>query len=303
MRPFFIVSAFLALFPASAALPQGGSPDLNTAPSSVRAIAENFAAGRGADLSRHYAMFVKVIENPGPQKDINARRITSVERSPVDTKYDYLKTHLQTLPRDGGNSRLYEALGGRRNSRDVALFGTPDAGWVAVQGWQDSGQITMSILHLTPGLTQAKMASLNFPLGDKGFSAGEDVSSHVPNDISVAFASDGDLLLSFDTLNRCSGDRRMGVVMRLAASFDRLEWVSPLRVAGGRHFAFSDKSLFAIDGGSCEKDYLYELDLNSGKVKTRQVMPSAQDAGDFTALNGNDLYLVLYNRFIHYKLR
>lgn len=260
-----------------------------------------FIAGQSANLNNVTGLYSPVIENPGPQKDIQARLIKSVERSPVDTVYEHLNVHLQTMKRRVDGTALHRAWGGAI-SRDVEIYEDTDGTMVALRGWVSNNELSMLVLRGDRGLRNVSMSRIVLRAGSDGISGGDASAPKVPNDNYIAQAPDGGLLLSFDSSHRCSGERRMGVVVRMSPDLQSLNWISPIRVSGGRHFAFNNNSLFVVDGGSCEKDYLYELDMVTGAVKTREVLPSAQDAGDFTALDGNNLYLILYNRFMHFKL-
>ncbi|KUF12703.1 trypsin-like peptidase domain-containing protein [Pseudoponticoccus marisrubri] len=261
-----------------------------------------FRQGPEADLSQIPVVRVPIIENPGPQKDIQARLVTSKARSPVDTLYDHLRVHLQTMEVSGRDDALRAQLGGARNFRAVQVYHDTDGTRAALRGWVSGGELSMLVLVLPAEARPARLVRLAIPAGPRGLHPGDDPGYVVPDSNYVAQAPDGGLLIQLDTARRCSGTRRMGIIVSLAPGLNRLNWVSPIRTAGGNHFGFTEDSLFAVDGGSCENDYLYEIDMATGRVKTREVIPSAQDAGDFTAVDGKDLYLVLYNRFMQFRL-
>lgn len=260
-------------------------------------ILDAMISGPDAPLSDFAEARVPVIENPGPQKDIRATLVTSEERSPVGTEHEMYRRAIQTLePR-------------ARKSVDQPLRrGAPDYlySWEAkndatlyLRRWREGNEAHLLVARV--GMSGEDGIHLTMPLGPNHFSGSD--GDDFFDDFYVAETPDGSVLLSLDTSRRCDGPRRVGVMLRLSPDLDRLLWTSPIRVAGGRHFGFDDSHVYAIDGGSCEPDYLYQLDIATGRVTGRNRVPSAQDAGDYTALEGQDLYLVLYNRFMHYRLR
>lgn len=277
-----IVSLFAALILAAPLAAQERSPLLKAFEPQAT----------GTSLPQAY---VVPTENPGPQKDIRATRIQDLPRSPVGTEHEGYNRFRQTLNRQDPPPFLGQSR------HEVAAYVTADDTHILTRTWQDGSELYLLVGRFAPTYQTGQAIKLTFPIGPGGISAG-DTDDHRPSDTSLAELSDGSLLLSLDTLNRCSGTRRYGVMIRLAPDLQSVMWVSPQRVAGGRGFAFNEARVFAIDGGSCEKDYLYELDIDSGQVASRTVVPSAQDAGDFTTMHGKDLYLQLYNRFIHYQL-
>lgn len=258
-------------------------------------LLQYFASGPALSMVGLPQAFVVPAENPGPQKDIRATRIQNLPRSPVGSEHDGYKRFRQTLERQPAPDFLAQSR------QEAGAYHASTGAHILTRTWQDGTELYLLIGRFSAEYQTGQAFKLAFPIGVGGISAG-DTEDHRPSDMSLAELSDGSLLISLDTLSRCAGTRRYGVMVRLSAQLDRVLWVSPQRVAGGRGFAFDKDRVFAIDGGSCEKDYLYELDINSGQILSRTVVPSAQDAGDFTALNGKDLYLQLYNRFIHYQL-
>ncbi|MCT4607729.1 MAG: hypothetical protein N4A70_00825 [Pelagimonas sp.] len=241
----------------------------------------------------------QVPANPGPQADLKARLVSQEAKLPGQQSFDMFRSAVQTMrPAPLPGPLLWGA-----NAKGLYSFRSPTGEYILIRPWRNGRTQQVLIGRFTADLAKAWLSVLTFPTSSTNGVWAGDVPDHVPNSLFVAIARGGDLLLSLDTLTRCAGDRRYGFVMRLTPDLTQLKWVSPTRVSGGRGFAFDRNRLFAVDGGSCEQDYLYELDLASGRVISRTPLPSAQDQGDYIALWHKDLYLILYDQFRHYRLR
>ncbi|MBO0902045.1 hypothetical protein [Jiella sonneratiae] len=121
--------------------------------------------------------------------------------------------------------------------------------------------------------------------------------------LAVLAASQDDLgavYLTVDTPSRC-GDRprRAGLLVKTDADVASAVWVSPFNVSDTNVVINGDR-VYAASGGSCEKDYLYELDAASGTITGRNLLPTA---ADFLVGAGDHLLLDLYEGAMGYRLR
>lgn len=240
-----------------------------------------------------------VIENPGPKPDIRARIMASVVRSPIGTKFDSLKGYLQTLERCNDHSGCGQPLAPSLRSRlkGHRFWIAPKMGKVIVMRRVARSDVKGVYLILAQIAMDGSWGQA------MRFGMRENPQAFTPSDSFFVASVDSDtMLVSVDTLERCDNERRTGFMFKLSWSQENLLWVSPLRVSGARHFAFTDRSIFAVDGGSCEPDYLHEIDQETGAVIARTKIASGMDAGDFLVLDGRELYLILYNRFMHLRL-
>ncbi len=107
------------------------------------------------------------------------------------------------------------------------------------------------------------------------------------------------LIISLDTYLRCAGKKRkLGFLIRFSLSDYQVKWVSPFNT--GSVFAVAGNRIYAADGGSCEKDYLYAIDTETGTVVARDVVPTA-----FNWLHVEDgrLFGQTYNGGFVYRLK
>ncbi len=118
--------------------------------------------------------------------------------------------------------------------------------------------------------------------------------------LSAAQDEAGAVYLTIDTPSRC-GDRsrRAGLLVKTDAALASVDWVSPFNVSD-TNVAIRDGYVYAASGGSCEKDYLYELDAATGRVTGRTVLPTA---ADFIVADGDRLLLDLYEGALAYAFR
>lgn len=111
---------------------------------------------------------------------------------------------------------------------------------------------------------------------------------------------DGAVYLTIDTPSRCGDEpRRAGLLVKTDVDVAKVAWVSPFNVSdtnavlrGGR--------LYTASGGSCERDYLYEVDAATGRVTGRTVLPTA---ADFLVGAGDHLLVDLYEGALGYGFR
>ncbi len=250
------------------------------------------------DLGARVASLVlPVLPNPGPQPDLRATRTQLKDRNPVSREYDGLNVLLQTFPR--GDRAPWQQ---NRQDTDLSVFDRPGGGQYVLRHWAETGEASVLLARVAAsGAVEA--VRLVLPLGKAAFWVSDDADYAAPDAFMISELPGGDVLLMIDTRRRCSGERRLGVLVRLSGDLQTLRWISPLRSAGGGNFAFNARSVFAVDGGSCEPDFLYEMDLQTGAVRSRMRLPSGPGGGDFITLDGDRLNLVLYGHFVQYRLR
>ena len=109
--------------------------------------------------------------------------------------------------------------------------------------------------------------------------------------LSATQGEDGAIYLTIDSPSRC-GDRarRAGLLVKTNAELSGVAWVGPFDVSD-TNVVIRGERVYAASGGSCEKDYLYELDAATGRVTARNVLPTA---ADFLVGAGDHLLIDLY---------
>ena len=118
--------------------------------------------------------------------------------------------------------------------------------------------------------------------------------------IAAAQDEEGAIYLTLDTSSRCGDRPRMaGLLVKTDVDVANVEWVSPFNVSGTNAVIRGGK-IYTADGGSCEKDYLYELDTETGQVSGRNVLPTA---ADFLVGAENHLLVDLYEGAMAFGFR
>lgn len=124
---------------------------------------------------------------------------------------------------------------------------------------------------------------------DHGFDTG-DTDANVAV-LAAGQDEDGAIYLTIDTPTRCADRaRKAGLVIKTDVDVAAVEWVGPFNVSDTNVVA-RDGRIYTASGGSCEKDYLYELDAATGAVTGRNVLPTS---ADFLVDAGDHLLLDLY---------
>ncbi|WPD23834.1 MAG: hypothetical protein SD837_04565 [Candidatus Electrothrix scaldis] len=83
------------------------------------------------------------------------------------------------------------------------------------------------------------------------------------------------LILAVDALARCGdGKRKLGFLIRFSLKDYTVKWVTPYNTASAK-FAVVGDTIYSSDGGSCENDYLYAIDVKTGRVVARDFVPTA----------------------------
>jgi len=117
--------------------------------------------------------------------------------------------------------------------------------------------------------------------------------------LSATMGGDG-AYLTIDGPWRCQDrPRQAGILVKTDRNFSRVVWVSPFNVSDTNVILHEDR-VYSTSGGSCEKDYLYEIDTASGRVTARNVLPKA---ADFLAATGAGLIVQLYDSVEAYRFR
>ncbi len=249
--------------------------------------------------------------NPGPQADLDAELVEEREVPPSFNVEEPLRRFAQTpdfcqiRPVENADAPCLRPV----RAPLVALLRRAPAWYDA---WVDApagliyaarselsgdGAATLwTVARFTLDGSAADAIRLRLPAGDGGFTAGDAVY--------IATAGGAKTLMSIDTRSRCGDEtRRLGLLLQIDWARGAVDWSSALNVAGSGNFAFTEDRVYAVDGGSCEKDYLYEIDRADGSVAARNVLPIAMGSGGFIALEARDLHLFLYDRYRRYRLR
>ncbi|MCQ0986632.1 hypothetical protein [Jiella marina] len=143
-----------------------------------------------------------------------------------------------------------------------------------------------------------KIFEVPFSRSRHGFEAGSaDANVAV---LSAAEDDTGAVYLTIDTPSRCSNrSRKAGLLVKADSDLTSVAWVSPFNVSD-TNVVFRGDRIYAASGGSCEKDYLYELDRQSGRVTARNVLSTA---ADFLVATDEVLLVDLYEGAEAYRFR
>ncbi|ORE99139.1 hypothetical protein [Aurantimonas sp. 22II-16-19i] len=133
---------------------------------------------------------------------------------------------------------------------------------------------------------------------DHGFDTGDpDANVAV---LAAGQDDDGAVYLTIDTPTRCADRaRKAGLVIKTEVDVATVEWVGPFNVSDTNLMA-RDGRIYTASGGSCENDYLYELDAATGAVTGRNVLPTS---ADFLVDAGDHLLLDLYEGAMAFAFR
>ncbi|MCE7028271.1 hypothetical protein [Jiella avicenniae] len=259
--------------------------------------------------------------NPGPQRDIDVRKLASgpdlesvIATVPAIGPYDRTlgePCRIDWIDRcawmpetlaDGLYDSLREA--GVEPSRHeepyfyVSRFGPADRMIISRTARFGDGSLSLVNAVADRDGTIQKLFTIPVSRDVQGFEAGEAAATVAV--LSASEGEDGAIYLTIDTPSRC-GDRarRAGLLVKTDAEFSAVDWVSPFNVSD-TNVAIRGGRIYAASGGSCEKDYLYELDAATGRVTARNVLPTA---ADFLVGAGDHLLIDLYEGAEAYGFR
>ncbi|NDW05303.1 hypothetical protein [Jiella pacifica] len=316
----------LAAGPASSSPvgpPQTRKPVSGIGSGSYRLLVETPGHVQPADQSAGVAALdlPRPAPNPGPQRDIAVTRLAAgpdlasvaaavPDIGPYDRslgepcRIDWID-RCAWVP-EALADRLYDALreAGADPSRHdepyfyVSRFGPDDR--LIISRTESFGEGDFSLVNALADRNGdiEKLFAIPISRAGQGLEAGDSEATVAV--LSASEGEDGAIYLTIDTPSRC-GDRarRAGLLARTNGELSEVDWVGPFNVSdtnvvvrGGR--------VYGASGGSCEKDYLYELDAATGRVTGRNVLPTA---ADFLVGAGDHLLIDLYEGAVAYGFR
>ena len=253
---------------------------------------------------------------PGPQPDIRIRAIASgedldgvlaavPELSPpsVDDscRADWID-RCRFLPEDFAE-RLTGALADagvplaahREPYFYVSRLGADGRFLVSREAIFTGGGIDIANAVVTAELGVERQFSIVLSPSEQGFDAG---GTDAGVAVLAALRDASGIYLTVDTSRRCADrPRRAGLLLKVSEDYARVLWVSPFGVSD-TNVVLRDGRIYAASGGSCESDYLFELDPASGAVTGRMRLPTA---ARLLALEDDILILPLESSAVAYR--
>ncbi|MCB8837917.1 hypothetical protein [Aurantimonas sp. VKM B-3413] len=157
------------------------------------------------------------------------------------------------------------------------------------------GAIEIANAVVSAELDVERQFSIVLSPAEQGFDPGETGAGVA---VLAALRDASGIYLTIDTQRRCADrPRRAGLLLKVSEDYSSVLWVSPFGVSD-TNAVLRDGRIYVVSGGSCESDYLFELDPASGAVTGRMRLPTA--AG-FLALEDDILILPLENSAVAYR--
>lgn len=242
---------------------------------------------------------IKPLKNPGPQRDIGL----AVENNYLHDIEDFAESYPETdfsadkwdicrmdhfdrcaLGNPSFRQRLKEAIAEHASSFLATDISNP---FLYLESLGDG----LYIIHVAPRFPQGAETEIVAAIIDEdlrvhnifrielssrnGLSTG-DTGGYIADVGIVGSARLQDaLILAVDALARCGdGKRKLGFLIRFSLKDYTVKWVTPYNTASAK-FAVVGDIIYSSDGGSCENDYLYAIDVSTGRVVARDFVPTA----------------------------